>query len=139
MMSVATVNLEPSGVLQLCPGSNITFVCTNTQTTALAWRSLEQDYPEGEPQFFNNISKIDMMEHLSGSFAVVLLSANPLISTATLTKNFDLHLNGTNLTCSSSTYSTLPPAETEYAALILKGTRNTRFICLPRERERERE
>ena len=130
MMSVAKVNLEPSGELQLCPESNITFVCTNNQTNVLAWRFFEQGYPEGEPQFFNNASPVDMMEHVSGRFAFVLLSASPLISTATLTNNFGPQLNGTNLTCSSTTSSKLPLAQTEYAVLILKGTRNARFICL---------
>ena len=130
VMSAATVNMEPSGVMQLCPDSNFTFVCTNNQTGLLAWRSFEQDYPEGEKHFFTNKSKIDMKTHFSGSFAVVLISASPLVSTATLTKNFDLQLNGTNLTCSSSTYTKLPPTETEYAVLILKGTRSTRFVFL---------
>ena len=121
VMTLATVNLEPSGVLQLCPGSSITFVCTNNQTIVLAWRSFEQDYPEGEPHFFSNVSKIDMTEYFSGSFAVVLVSASPLISTATLTEDFHLQLNGTNLTCSSNTFTNPPPTETEYAVLILKG------------------
>ena len=30
--SMLTVTMEPSGVLQLCPGSNVTFTCTNNQT-----------------------------------------------------------------------------------------------------------
>ena len=123
---MSTVNLEPSGVLQLCAGSNITLVCTNDQTRVLAWRSFEHDYPDGDPYFFNDGSPLDIARS-SGSFAVVLVSASPLISTATLTNNFGPQLNGTNLTCSSTTYSTLPPAETEYAVLILKGTGN---ICL---------
>ena len=125
-------------------------VCTNNQTDLLAWRSFEQDYPDGEKHFFTDKSKIDMKTHFSGSFAVVLISASPLISTATLTKNFDLQLNGTNLTCSSTTSTILPPTKTEYAVLILKGKRNTGFIFLlnehasvrvrgGRERERKRE
>ena len=133
VMSRATVNLVPSGVLQLCPGSSITFVCTNNQTTVLTWRSFEQDYPNGATHIFCSVSKMGMMEHFIGSFAVVLISVSPLISTATLTKNFYLQLNGTNLTC-SSTASTMPlPSETKYAVLILKGTWNTRFICLLNE------
>ena len=127
-VSVATVILEPSGILQLCSGGNITFVCTNNVTAVLTWRSFEQDYPEGDPEYFKPDSVIDMMGEFSGSFMVVLVSASPLISTASLTKNFGPQLNGTNLTCSSTTFSTLPPTETEYAVLILKGTRNTRFI-----------
>ena len=118
---MSTVNLEPSGVLQLCPGSNITFVCTNNQTGVLAWRSFEQDYPEGHPYFFNQGSEVDMVERVSRSFAVVSLSASPLISTATLRNNFGLQLKGTNLTCSSTTKMKPPPSKLEYAVLILKG------------------
>ena len=121
-MTVAKVMLEPSGVLKLCPGSNVTFVCTNNQTPILAWRAFEQDYPEGEPHFFSNVSKIDMMKYFSGSFTVVLISVSPLISTATLTNNFDFQLNGTNLTCSSTTSSIRFPEKVEYAVLVLKGT-----------------
>ena len=122
VMSLATVNLVPSGVLQLCPGSNITFVCTNNQTSVLAWRSFEQDDSEDQPRFFNNFNKIDMMEYSIGSFAVVLTSASPLVSTATLTNNFGLQLNGTSLTCSSTTSTKPLPSETEYTVLTLKGT-----------------
>ena len=125
IMSVATVNLEPSGVLQLCPGSNITFVCTNNQTIFLVWRSFEQGHPEGDPYFFNTGSEVDMVEHFSGSFAVVLISTNPLISTATLTKNFGLQLNGANLTCFSTTSTNPSPSDWDYAVLTLKGTQNT--------------
>ena len=119
---VATVNLEPSGVLQLCPGSNITFVCTNNQTTFIVWRSFEQDYPDGHVYIFNQNGSVDMVEYFIGSFALVLISANPLVSTATLTKNFGLQLNGTNLTCSSTTSKNPSPSKGDYAALILKGT-----------------
>ena len=125
---MSTVNLEPSGLLQLCPGSNITFVCTNNQTTVLAWRSFEQDYPDGDSYFFNDGNPVDMVERFSGSFMVVLLSTSPLISTATLTNNFGPQLNGTNLTCSSTTYTNILPSEAEYAVLTLKGTQNTCFI-----------
>ena len=125
---MSTVNLEPSGVLQLCPGSNITFVCTNNVTSVLAWRSFEQDYPDGDPYFFSDGSEVDMAACCSGSFTVVLLSVNPLVSTATLTNNFGLQLNGTNLTCSSTTYKNTLPSETEYAVLILKGAQNTCFL-----------
>ena len=123
-MPVATVNLEPHGVLQLCPGSNITFVCTNNQTNFIVWRSFEQDSPDGDSFiFFNQVSTIDMVQLLSGSFAVVLISASPLVSTATLTKNFGPQLNGTNLTCSSTTSTNPSPSNGDYALLILKGTR----------------
>ena len=117
-----TVNLEPSGVLQLCPGSNIKFICTISQTTILAWRSFEQDYPDGDPYFFNNGSDLDMVERFSGSFTVLLTSTSPLVSTATLTNNFGLHLNGTNLTCSSTTSIKTSPSQSDYAVLTLKGT-----------------
>ena len=135
VISIATVNLEPSGVLQLCPGSNIMFVCTNNQTGVIAWRSFEQDYPDGDPYFFSDFSPVDMAEHFSGSFAVVLISVSPLILTATLMNNFGLQQNGTNLTC-SSTISTKPsPADRDYAVLILKGARNiykrfNYFVCV---------
>ena len=125
VMPVATVNLEPHGVLHLCPGSNITFVCTTNQMNFIVWRSfqLEQDYPDGNPCFFNPFSEVDMVKCYSGSFAVVLISASPLISTATLKNNLGSQLNGTNLTCSSTT-STIPsPSNGYYALLILKGTR----------------
>ena len=56
---IATVILEPSGVMELCPGSNITFVCTNNQTAVLAWRCFEQDYPEGDKFFFKHGSPLD--------------------------------------------------------------------------------
>ena len=130
MMSVAAVNLEPSGVLQLCPGRNITFICTNNQPTFLVWRSFEQlqDYSDDDYQFFNHNSPLDMVEHVIGSFAVVLISTSPLTSTATLTKNFGLQLNGTNLTCSSTTSTNPSPSQGDYAVLILKGTRNTRTV-----------
>ena len=124
------MNLEPSGVLQLCPGSSITFVCTNNQTTVLAWRSFEQDYPEGDPHFFNQDSELDMKEQFSGSFAVMLVSASPLISKATLTNKFGLQLNGTNLTCSSTAKIKPPPSKTEYAVLILKGNYPEYSVCL---------
>ena len=139
---MSTMNLEPSGVLLLCPGSNITFVCTNNQTSVLAWRSFEQDHPNGDPYFFNDDSPVDMVERFSGSFTVVLLSASPLISTATLMNgSFGLQLNGTNLTCSSTTYKNTLPSETNYAVLILKGTENTGFVytnvsCAKVHRER---
>ena len=129
-MSVATVNLEPSGVLQLCPGSNAVFVCTNNQTSVLAWRSFEQGYPQGDPYFFSNSDSIDMIKRSSGSFTVVLISTSPLTSTATLTSNFGLQINGTNLTCSSTILPEESPPQREYAVLILKGARNTRFIYL---------
>ena len=130
---IATVILEPSGVLELCPGSNITFVCINNQTSVLAWRSFEQDYPNGDPYFFSQNNPVDMAERFSGSFAVVLLSAIPLVSTATLTNNFGPQLNGTNLTCSSTTSTKPSPSERDYAVLTLKGTRNVRFnycVCV---------
>ena len=124
VMPVVTVNMEPSGVLQLCPGSNITFVCTNNQTGFIVWRSFEQDSPDGDSFiFFNQENTIDMVQLLSGSFAVVLISASPLISTATLTNNFGPQLNGTNLTCSSTTSKIPSPSNGDYALLILKGTR----------------
>ena len=118
------MNLEPSGVLKLCPGRNIKFVCIS-QSKVLAWRSFEQDYPDGDPYFFNDGSDVDMVERSSGSFTVVLISANPLLSTATLTNNFGLHLNGTNLTCSSTTATKPSPSQPQrdYAVLTLKGTR----------------
>ena len=122
---ISTVNLEPSGVLQLCPGSDITFVCTNNQTIFLVWRSFEQNYSDGDPYLFTYGSQVDMVEFFIGSFAVVLISASPLISTATLTKNFGLQLNGTNLTCSSTTSTNPSPSERDYAVLILKGTRSS--------------
>ena len=125
---MSTVNLEPSGILQLCPASNITFVCTNNQTKVLAWRSFEQDYPGGDPYFFNDGSDVDMVERFSGSFAVVLISTSPLVSTATLTNNFGPQLNGTNLTCSSTTSTNPMPSERDYALLILKGARDALFI-----------
>ena len=115
------VNLEPSGLLQLCPGSNIAFVCTNNHTSVLAWRSFEQDHPDGDPYFFNDGSDVDMMERSSGSFTVVLLSTSPLVSTATLTNNFSLQKNGTNLTCSSTTSTKTLPSQRDYAVLIHKG------------------
>ena len=118
-----TVNLEPSGVFKLCPGSNIKFACTS-KSSVLAWRSFEPNGdPSGDPYFFNDGSDVDMAERSTGSFAVVLISTSPLLSTATLKNNFGLHLNGTNLTCSSTTSTTLSPSERGYALLILKGTR----------------
>ena len=122
--------LEPSGVLELSPGIKITFVCTNNQTIVLAWRSFEQDHPTGDPYFFNDGSVVDMVERFSGSFTVVLLSASPLVSAATLTNNFGPQQNGTNLTCSSTTSSKPSLAQVEYAVLILKGDRNVRFIII---------
>ena len=128
------VNLKPSGVLKLCPGSNVAFVCTNNQTSVLAWRSFEQDHPDGQPYFFNYGSEVDMMERSSGSFTVVLLSVIPLVSTATLTNNFGLQHNGTNLTCSSTTSTNTSPLQRDYAVLILKGrgasTRMTVVGCM---------
>ena len=124
-----TVKLEPSGVLKLCPGSNITFVCTNTHTAVLAWRSFEQDYPDGDPYFFNDGSAVDMVERFSGSFTIVLISTSPLTSTATLTNNFGSQLNGTNLTCSSTTSTTPSPSERDCAILTLKGTR-IHLVCM---------
>ena len=120
MLSImlTVVNLEPSVVLQLCPGSNITFVCTNNQTKVLAWRSFEQDYPEGDPYFFNHGTEVDMVERSSGSFAVVLISASPLVSTATLTNEFGFQLNAVNLTCSSTTSVNTSPSERDYAVLV---------------------
>ena len=131
VMSLSTVNLEPSGVLQLCPGSSITFVCTNDQTGVLAWRSFEQDYPDGDPYFFNDGNAVNMVERFSGSFTVVLISTSPLISTATLTNNFGPQLNGTNLTCSSTTSISHSPSQSDYAVLILKGTRYNGFVSQP--------
>ena len=125
---MSTVNLEPSGILQICPGSNIAFICTNNETSVLGWRSFEQDYPDGDPYFFSDGSDVDMMERFSGSFTVVLVSTSPLVSTATLTNNFSLQKNGTNLTCSSTTSTKSSPSQRDYAVLIMKGTRNTRFI-----------
>ena len=77
----------------------------------------------------------------------MLISTSPLISTATLTNYFGSQSNGTNLTCSSTTSSALPPTKTEYAVLMLKGNGNTMFIWLVNEhasvsvheRKRERE
>ena len=94
-MSVGIVNLEPSGVLQQCPGSNVTFVCINNQMNVFVWRSFDQDYPHGDAYFFNPGSPVDMVEHFIGSFAVVLLSVSPLVSTATLS-NFDLQQKRNN-------------------------------------------
>ena len=123
-----TVNLEPSGVLKLCPGSNIKFVCTNTQSSVLAWRSFEQDHPKGDPYFFNDGTNIDMVERFSGSFTVVLISTSPLTSTASLTNNLSPQVNGTNLTCSSTASTDASPSQRNYAILITKGTGNTHFI-----------
>ena len=126
-INMPTVNLEPSGVLKLCPGSNIEFVCTNTQTGVLAWRSFEQDDSNGDPYFFNSDSPVGWMELFSGSFEVVLISTSPLTSTATLTENFSSKLNGTNLTCSSTTLLNTLPSERDYAILTLKGTWTKRY------------
>ena len=52
----------------------------------------------------------------------MLISGSPLISTATLTNNFGPQLNGTNLTCSSTTSKQVQPEERDYAVLILEGT-----------------
>ena len=114
-----TVNLEPSGLLQLCPGSNISFVCTSNQTDILVWQSFEKGYSDGDSLFFTPNSPVDMVERIIGSFAVVLISASPLISTATLTNKFNLQQNGTNLTCSNDTSPS--PTEGTYAVLVLKG------------------
>ena len=125
---VATENLEPSGVLQICPGSSITFVCTNNQTNFLVWRSFKQDYPDGNLFIFNIGSQVDM-QYLSGSFTLVLISVSPLVSTATLKENFGFQLNGTNLICSSTTSTNPLPSEGDYAILIVKGTQCTQFVC----------
>ena len=124
-----TVNLEPSGVLQLCSGGNITFVCTNNvnQSELLAWRAVDENHPDGDPYFFTNTDEVDI-ERFSGGFTLLLKSRSPLVSTATLTNIFSPQQNGTNLTCSSTTASRPSPSKADYAVLILKGTQYILFF-----------
>ena len=120
---MSTVNLKPSGVLQLCPGSNVMLVCTNNQSSVLAWRAFdENNHPEGDPCFFSDQSKIDMIECTSGSFTILLISTSPLVSTATLKNKFDPQQNGTILVCSSTVSPNPSPSQMENAILTIKGT-----------------
>ena len=120
---MSTVNLEPSGVLQLCPGSNITFVCTNNQSAVIAWSAYDENYdPDGDPCFFSVQSKIGMTGCTSGNFTILLISTSPLVSTATLKNKFDPQQNGTILVCSNTLSSNPSPSQMENAVLTLKGT-----------------
>ena len=118
-------NLEPSGILQLCPGAaNITFVCTNDDPSSdmLTWRVYDQNHVNGFLYVFASSSALHT-EQSEGIFTVVLNSKNPLMSTATLTNNnFDPQQNGTNLACANTTSSTPSPSQGDFAFLILKGT-----------------
>ena len=116
-------NLEPSGILQLCPGAaNISFVCGNDDPSSnlLTWRAYDQNHDNGGLHVFRPSSALDT-EQSSGIFTVVLNSKYPLMSTATLTNNFDSQQNGTNLTCGDTT-STPSTSQGDFAFLILRGT-----------------
>ena len=114
--------MEPSGLLRLCPGANITFVCTSDpSSTLLTWRAYDQNHENGDSYFFYTNSALDT-EQTSGIFTLLLNSNNPLMSTATLTNNFDPQLNGTNLTCANTTSTTPSPSQGDFALMILSGT-----------------
>lgn len=115
------VNLEPSGILQLCPGSNITFSCTNNQSAVIAWRAFDENHPDGNPIFFSTFSVVDMRQLVSGIFTVTLQSLSPLVLTATLTNSFNPQQNGTLLFCSNTVSSTPSPSQMEIATLLLRG------------------
>ena len=117
---MSAVNLEPSGVLQLCSGGNITFVCTNNQSSLLVWRGFSQNDHKGNPYYFTNTSTLDL-ERFIGNFTLLLKSTSPMVSTATLTNSFGPQQNGINLSCSETTSSNPSPSQGDYAVLTLKG------------------
>ena len=118
------VNLEPFGVLQLCPGSNITFVCTmdTNQSHILYWQAFDQDNTNGDSYVYFIFSTVDMNQQSIGSFMLLLKSTSPLVSTATLTNGFNLDQNGTILVCASTNNSMSSPSQMKEAKLILNGT-----------------
>ena len=116
--------LEPSGVLQLCPGSNITFVCTvdNNQSNVLKWQAFDQDHPNGDSHFYTTFNTgVNMNQQFIGIFTLLLKSMSPLVSTATLTNGFNLEQNGTVIVC-ASTLSLPSPSEMREAELIMNDT-----------------
>ena len=117
---MSIVNLEPSGLVQLCPGSNITFVCRVSQSDILTWENHVQGHPDEEQQILSTGTDVDV-EFDSGRFTILLKSTSPLVSTATLKNSFNSQQNGTILVCTSTLNPVPPPSEMESAILALKG------------------
>ena len=115
---MSIVNLEPSGLLELCPGSNITFVCSTKQSPILVWKNYIQDHPDKHSHIYTAFST--GLETDSGSFALLLKSKSPLVLTATLKNGFSSEQNRTILAC-ASTVADPTPSQTENATLVFKG------------------
>ena len=114
------VNLEPSDVLELCPGSSMTFTCTNNDSSLLEWQVFNKTHPNGEAFVFTPSSTLNR-EVSKGIFSVRLISRNPLVSTATLTTSFNPQQNGTNLTCASTVSLNPSSQDIDYAVLLIEG------------------
>ena len=121
-----TVDLEPLGELQLCPGdSDIAFVCTvGEESTVLSWRVTDSNHPKGVTRFFTSSSGIGTT-YAVPNFMVTLLhvtSTPPaIVSTAFLIGSFDDEQNGTVLTCSNTLSFGSSEAEMASAILTRKG------------------
>lgn len=120
---ISTVNLEPFGVLHLCPGSNITFTCTVSldQAELLSWRAFDENHPDVTPRFFHINDDPGLEYAYAEFFTLFLVSTSPLVSTATFTNGFGPQQNGTNLTCANTVSSNLSPSKGDYAFLTVKG------------------
>ena len=114
------VTMEPSGVLQLCPGSSVTFSCTNNQTQFIFWGISHNSLPDG-PEL-NPFSSGDVgMPRFVKNFTFVLISTNPLVSTVTFTNKFNPQQNGTTLVCTGTLVANPSASLMDDATLILKG------------------
>ena len=88
-------------------------------SNVLIWQVYYQNHDNRDKHSFHKNSVLDM-EQSSSIFTVVLNSKNPLMSTATLTNNFDPQQKETNLTC-ASTSAAPSPSQGEFAVLVLRG------------------
>ena len=120
LFTMSIVNLEPSGLVQLCPGSNITFVCSPSHSTIITWHNYVQGHPDRNSLIVTAGFDVDL-EFDSGSFTILVKSTSPFVSTATLRKAFNSQQNETILVCSIALNFVPTPSEMENATLTLKG------------------
>ena len=117
---MSIVILEPTGLVRLCPGSSITFVCRVSQSNVIVWENYVQGHPDKNRKILTIQSAVGV-EFDSGSFTILLSSSLPFVSTATLKDGFNSQQNGTILACSNTVYSVPLPSQIETATLTLRG------------------
>ena len=112
--------LEPSGIAQLCPGSNTSFVCTVEVANILNWRVNGIDSTNGYTKIYTRQTDPGFQDSV-GDYTVWLVSTDPFVSIATLANNSDFSLNGTTLYCTSTINAIPTDSEVASVTLIFNG------------------